>query len=341
MGIQLDSAKIIQTEASEEIKRFLSDAGKEHFDDVYLKRKLGATPHIRAICCMFADIAEHAEENALNAQSVIDRVLKTSAFFIALRGESSTAIVTALRILTDGLEEMGQEALHTVCACIAARCKNYDKESATWAEKIQCYCVNLIRDKQSMLLYDYSSLVCSALEASAREGHCMDVYLPESRFLDGGYPFVGPCLENGHRVHFFPDVAIFHYMKTVDLAMMGAETFYPNGDMVNTIGSEMVAFACKRYEKPLYIPTSLIKVDMRSVEGRGKTQLYRDLSCILSPKWKEDYRNKTDFVCPNLDIVPPELITAYITEAGVIPCGALFGVCDSFAQRLRDRLNAM
>ena len=184
-----------------------------------------------------------------------------------------------------------------------------------------------------------SSLVCAMLESAAADGHCMDIYLPESRFLNGGYPFVRACIENGHRVHFFPDVAIYHFMKQADLAMMGAETFFPNGDMVNTIGSELVALACKRYEKPLYIPTSLIKVDRRTMEGREKKQLYRDLKSILSQNWKDEYRDKADFICPNLDIVPPELITAYITEEGVVPCSALFGICNSYVERLSQKLS--
>lgn len=338
MATLVDSAKIVPTEASEEIRNLLSAAGKEHFDDVYLKRKLGASPHIKAIGCMFADIAAHAQENGLTSAEVVARICKTSDFFIALRGDSSTAIATALQILTADLDEWTRAPLDQLCRHVLAVNKNYNDEAAGWEQTIKEYGVNILKGKRSMLLYDYSSLVCAMLESAAAGGHCMDIYLPESRFLNGGYPFVRPCIENGHRVHFFPDVAIFYYMKQADLAMMGAETFFPNGDMVNTIGSELVALACKRYEKPLYIPTSLIKVDRRSVEGREKKQLFRDLKSILSQNWKEEYREQTDFVCPNLDIVPPELITAYITEEGVVPCNALFGICSNYIERLSRKL---
>ena len=339
MATLVDSAKIVPTEASEKIRNLLSAEGKEHFDDVYLKRKLGASPHIRAIGCMFADIAAHAQENGLTSAETVARIRATSEFFIALRGDSSTAIVTALQILTSGLDEWEQAPLDRLYRHMLCVTENYHHEAAGWEKTIKEYGVNILRDKHSMLLYDYSSLVCAMLESAAADGHCMDIYLPESRFLNGGYPFVRACIENGHRVHFFPDVAIYHFMKQADLAMMGAETFFPNGDMVNTIGSELVALACKRYEKPLYIPTSLIKVDRRTMEGREKKQLYRDLKSILSQNWKDEYRDKTDFICPNLDIVPPELITAYITEEGVVPCSALFGICNSYVERLSQKLS--
>lgn len=341
MATLVDSAKIVATEASERIRNFLSAEGKEHFDDVYFKRKLGASPHIKAISHMFADIAIHAEENGLTPAETVSRICETSDFFIALRGDSSTAIVTALQILTAGLRDWAQESSEKLCRHMLAITENYNREAESWEKTIKEYGVNILRGKRSMLLYDYSSLVCAMLEAAAADGHCMDIYLPESRFLNGGYPFVRACLENGHRVHFFPDVAIYHFMKQADLAMMGAETFFPNGDMVNTIGSELVALACKRYEKPLYIPTSLIKVDRCAVEGREKKQLYRDLKSILSQNWKDEYRDRTDFVCPNLDIVPPELITAYITEEGVVPCSALFGMCNSYVERLSRKLSDM
>lgn len=316
----------------------LSAEGREHFDDVYLKRKLGASPHIQAIGLMFSDIASHAEANGMTSAEVVARINRTAEFFIELRGDSSTAITNAIRLLTAGLEEWTHAPLDELCRHVIAVNKNYDEVAAGWERTIREYGVNILKNKRSMLLYDYSSLVCAMLESAAADGHCMDIYLPESRFLNGGYPFVRPCIENGHRVHFFPDVAIYHYMKQADLAMMGAETFFPNGDMVNTIGSELVALACRRYEKPLYVPTSLIKVDRRTVEGREKKQLFRDLKSILSQNWKEEYRDQTDFVCPNLDIVPSELITAYITEEGVVPCNALFGICSNYIERLSARL---
>ncbi len=334
----VDNSAIKPTRESEEIKSFLSQQGKEHFDDVYLKRKLGATPNIYAICCMLKDIAAGAKENGLNTAEVVRRAKKTAEFFVILRGESSTAIVTAAQILTEELDENTAEPLEALAETIIRKNDAYIAEAAEWERKIEEYGVNTLKEKQSMLLYDYSSLVCAMLKSTGDIGHHMDIYLPESRFLDGGRPFVSRCLDNGHRVHFFPDVAIMYFMSKADLALMGAETFFPNGDMANTIGSELVALACERYEKPLYVPTSLVKVNMKWNKGIAPKQLFRDLTEKIASHWDEKTKAAVDFVCPNLDVVPNKLITAYITENGIIPCSALYGVCNNFMADLREKI---
>lgn len=87
------------------------------------------------------------------------------------------------------------------------------------------------------------------------------------------------------------------------------------------MGSDLVAILCARFGKPLYVPTAMIKVNMRGIEGRRKKELGRDLARYLAAAWPEEMRAATDFRCPDLAIVGPAEITGYITELGVIPAG--------------------
>ena len=334
----IDLAVNQPTKESEAIRNTLSQEGREHFDDVYLKRKLGASLHIHSIGCMMKDVAEHAKENGLNKAEVLKQVEDIGRYFIKLRGESSTAIVNAVELILDVLHENETETTEDLQNLICDVCDAYESESDTWSKKIAEYGVNILDGKKSMLLYDYSSLVNIMLKITGENGHFMDIYLPESRFLDGGRPFVKHCLENGHRVHFFPDVAIYYFMSIADCALMGAETFYPNGDMINTIGSELVALACKRYEKPCYVPTSLIKANMKWIEGKPNRQLFRDLKEKIASHWPDELKEQVDFTCPNLDVVPAQLITSYITEEGVVPVSALFMMCSSFKEKLKKKI---
>lgn len=335
----MESSTIIMTEDSTRIRNYLTEEGAEHFDDIYFKRKLGATPNIRSISHMYMDVAQHAFENGLTSRDVIDRILDITSFFELLRGDSSYAITAAMKILTQGLKDYLERPVEETSSHIISINIAYEKESSGWTRQIQEYGYQVIRDKKSMLLYDYSSLAGAIIDEAAKHGHIMELYVPESRFLDGGLPFVRDGIRNGHRVHFFPDAAMMYFMKLADVALMGAETFFPNGDMVNTIGSELVAMACKRYEKPLYIPTSLIKMDNRAIQGMGRKLLYRDLKGKLASHWPEELSAQVDFVCPNLDTAPAEMITGYITEKGVIPPGALFGECRTYLTELAEKLS--
>ena len=334
----MESSTIVMTEESTRIRNYLTDEGAEHFDDVYFKRKLGATPNVFAISHMYMDVARNPKYRDGTSGDMIDTVTDITRFFRKLRGDSSYAVVTAMEILTDGLEFFRDQPAAETAEYIIRLNEAYENEAAGWSKKIKNYGAQILKGKTSMLLYDYSSLAGGMIQVAAKNGQIMDLYVPESRFLNGGLPFVRDGVAAGHKIHFFPDAAIMYFMRKVDLAMMGAETFMPNGDMINTIGSELVGIACKRYEKPLYIPTTLIKVDHRAVLGIGRKELFRDLKDKMSEGWEADIREQVDFVCPNLDVVPPEHITAYITENGVIPPTALFGECRTYIRDLKRKI---
>lgn len=335
----MESSTIIMTEDSTRIRNYLSEEGAEHFDDIYFKRKLGATPNIRSISYMYMDVAKYASMNGLKSGDMISQIMDITSFFEILRGDSSYAITAAMKILTQGLEEYSERPVEETSRHIIQINTAYEEEASGWTRLIREYGYQVIKDKKSMLLYDYSSLAGAMIDEAAKQGHKMDLYVPESRFLDGGLPFVRDGVRNGHKVHFFPDAAIMYFMKLADVALMGAETFFPNGDMANTIGSELVAMACKRFEKPLYIPTSLIKMDNRAIQGTGRKELHRDLQGKLASHWPKELSESVDFVCPNLDVAPADTITGYITEKGVIPPGALFGECRTYLADLAEKLS--
>ena len=62
--------------------------------------------------------------------------------------------------------------------------------------------------------------------------------------------------------------------------------------------------------------------------------LAQDLSGLLAPHWDENLRAHTDFTCPDLSIIGPEYITGYITEVGIVPGTAMFGVAREYAAKL-------
>lgn len=73
---------------------------------------------------------------------------------------------------------------------------------------------------------------------------------------------------------------------------------------------------------------------MRGIEGRRKKELGRDLEKNLASAWPEEMREKTDFCCPDLAIVGPAEITGYITELGVIPPAAMFGMSREYIAKI-------
>lgn len=310
----------------QKLRSYLSAEGAEYFDDIVLMRKLGASPNIKAIGSMYSDLALHAEENGLDSAALVGRVHEISEYFIQLRGESSRAIVTAVTIMIKGIDDCCAKPLDATKDFLAKAHRAYSAEAKGWMMKIKEYGYNIIKDMNSMLLFDYSSTVTAMMETAAEHGKKMKVYIPESRALDGGRPFVKDALRLGHSPVFFPDAAMASFVKKTDIAFVGAETFFPDGSTANTAGSDLVAMLCFLFQKPFFVPTAMIKVNITGIEGHSKKELGRDLKEHIAVGWEEETKNKTDFICPDLSIVEPKYITGYITELGVIPPAAMFGV---------------
>jgi methylthioribose-1-phosphate isomerase len=118
------------------------------------------------------------------------------------------------------------------------------------------------------------------------------------------------------------DGAAGHFLRSgsVGAAFVGADRVAANGDVANKIGTYMLALAANDNEVPLYsvVPTSTIDLDLTSgdqipIEERDPSEvlgLEREGRPIAPQGSKA--RN------PAFDITPHRLVTAFVTEAGML-----------------------
>ena len=116
------------------------------------------------------------------------------------------------------------------------------------------------------------------------------------------------------------DGASGYIMKNrgVDLVTVGCDRVAANGDTANKVGTYNLALAAKAHHVPFYIvgPTSTIDLDIPSgdfieIEERGADEVIRIGKEMVAPEG-------TPVCNPAFDVTPAELITAIITERGVI-----------------------
>lgn len=317
-----------------EIRTWLSPGSVKDFDDMYYCRVLGAGNHIRMIGGMYADLSATAADRNLDARTLLQRVSAIGDYFIQKRGPSSYAIIAAIRIMTGGLWNLQDRPLEEVSAALNHAYDNYTDRAETWNQAIRENLWNVISPMERVLLFDYSSTVNALMEVAEGRGKHLEVFVPESRILDGGHAYVRNGVRLGHRVRYFPDAALSQFIEKADAAFIGAETFFPNGDVANTVGSDMTAVLCQYYRKPLYVPTQLIKVDPRGFAGLGKPALLEDASLYFGLQLEPDLRETADMRLSGLVTVPARLITAFITEEGVIPPNAMYQVSKAYIDRM-------
>jgi methylthioribose-1-phosphate isomerase len=116
------------------------------------------------------------------------------------------------------------------------------------------------------------------------------------------------------------DGASGYIMKNrgVDLVTVGCDRVAANGDTANKVGTYNLALVAKAHHVPFYIvgPTSTIDLDIPSgdfieIEERGADEIIRIGKEMVAPEG-------TPVCNPAFDVTPAELITAIITERGVI-----------------------
>ena len=107
-------------------------------------------------------------------------------------------------------------------------------------------------------------------------------------------------------------------LDEVDIAFIGAETFYSDGTAFNTVGSDILAELCMYHNVPYYVLTPMLKNDIRAMYGIYKPVLTKDLVDTMAKNWKNELKEKVNFTSIELVGVDPKWITGYVTEKGII-----------------------
>ena len=104
----------------------------------------------------------------------------------------------------------------------------------------------------------------------------------------------------------------------VDAVVVGTDRVASNGDVANKIGTYMVAVLAHRHNIPFYVACPLSTIDMSIASGADIPIEERSADEV---KGFRDYHWAAEGVSvrnPSFDVTPAELVTALITEKGVV-----------------------
>ena len=176
---------------------------------------------------------------------------------------------------------------------------------------------------------DYGSAL-SPIYFAHKEGKEIFVYVDETRPRGQGARLTAWELQNeGVPFAVVPDNAGAHLMSKglIDMVIVGADRIASNGDAANKIGTLEKAIAAHHYGIPFYVAAPLSTIDRDCPSGSCIPIEERDKNEML---WQTGPDKKGEMhtiqVCtpgsevmnPAFDVTPAELITAIITEKGVI-----------------------
>jgi methylthioribose-1-phosphate isomerase len=160
-------------------------------------------------------------------------------------------------------------------------------------------------------------VIRSAVEAGKR----IEVIADETRpFLQGARLTVWEMLQERIPVTLITDNMAGHLMQQgeVDAVIVGADRVAANGDFANKIGTYMVAVLAQRHGIPFYVAAPLSTIDLQRANGRDipiEERSAVEVRGYGGQRWAPAdvaVRN------PAFDVTPAELVTALITEKGVV-----------------------
>ncbi len=157
---------------------------------------------------------------------------------------------------------------------------------------------------------------------SARDaGKAVSVIANETRpYLQGARLTAWEMVQERIPVTLITDSAAGFLMSRgeVDLVIVGADRIAANGDVANKIGTYALAVLAQRHALPFYVAAPLSTFDITLEDGRAIPIEEREASEVIGyggARWAPQgvqVRN------PAFDITPAELVTAFVTERGVL-----------------------
>jgi methylthioribose-1-phosphate isomerase len=116
------------------------------------------------------------------------------------------------------------------------------------------------------------------------------------------------------------DNMVGHLMQqgAIDAVIVGTDRTVANGDVANKIGTYTIAVLARRHGVPFYVAAPLSSVDLRMrcgaeipIEERSPEELTQIGGTSLAPRGVRVFH-------PAFDVTPSRLITAIVTERGVV-----------------------
>lgn len=198
-----------------------------------------------------------------------------------------------------------------------------------------------VRDDSIIMTHGYSRSIVALLLLAAQRNKRIQVIVTEGRPSGSGALMLEMLEQHGIPCQLVTDSAVGHLMERVDQVIVGAEGVVENGGLINQIGTYQIALVAKANRIPFYalsechkfvrmfplrqssLPVSAKSTILASrhaparpdpasspvVVGRHVSSTVAHTSTMTDEQLEAN---------PTLDYTPPELISALITDIGIL-----------------------
>ena len=254
-----------------------------------------------------ADALKVARPTAVNLAWAVDRMMAVATRQCCQVGSTLQRVH----------EEMVAEAL---------RIEAEDREACS---AIGAFGQDLVPEGADVLTHCNTGMLCTAgigtalgvVIAAHRAGKRPHVWVDETRpVLQGARLTAWELGKLGIDRTLIADVAAGSLMARgeVDLAIVGADRIAANGDVANKVGTYPLAVLARRHDVPFYVVAPVSTIDPSTPTGADIPIEERDPAEVTSPMGFDLAEPGTPAANPAFDVTPAELVTAIVTDRGVL-----------------------
>jgi methylthioribose-1-phosphate isomerase len=159
------------------------------------------------------------------------------------------------------------------------------------------------------------------VRAAHAQGKVALVWVDETRpVMQGSRLTAWECVREGIPHRLIADVAAASVMARgeVDLVVTGADRIAANGDTANKIGTYSLAVLAAHHRVPFYVAAPFSTIDPSIASGAQIPIEERDASEVRRVGVQQTAPSASPVFNPAFDVTPAELITAIVTERGVV-----------------------
>jgi len=217
----------------------------------------------------------------------------------------------------------GKTEVEKMKALLIAYEKNMLERIKKDKENLTEYGAELIPRNAVIMTHCHSSTVTGILKKAKKMGKKFEVIACETRPRWQGRITAKELADAGIKVSLIVDGGANMFMKKADMVLVGADSVTSRGDLINKVGTSMLAHIAKMHDVSVYSAAELYKYSPETKLGI--------LEKIEERNPKEVWGNNPKGVTvrnPAFDVTAARYLAGYITEEGVIPPQSFFDLAN-------------
>lgn len=265
---------------------------------------------------------------SVDAQSVTACIERTSHLFVSTRPTAVNLFWAVNRMRHTAIDSVGK-SLEAIHANLLAEAMAIHSEDEEMCREIGRLGAEILPNAASVLTHCNTGSLATGGDGTAQnilktaweQKKLKHVYMDETRPLLQGARLTAwelQQLQIPSTLITDSTAAFLMQQGRVNAVVVGADRITLNGDVANKVGTYGLAVLAKHHGVPFYVaaPTTTIDFEMRTgreipIEQRSGSEVTKLGDYQIAPEGVEVYS-------PAFDVTPSELITAIVTEKGVL-----------------------